>query len=132
METREHEISEACRDLDGITFGNNVIAVIPIRMTEAWLLFDTESIKIAAGNPNYRENLSLPPYQRIERLPDPKATLYDLIRSASNLRGRKLAKLKVPERVHVLADNITDFSPLRNLPAFQKLEEDIQTALTNH
>ena len=132
IEARENEIAEACHDLENITFGRNAVAVIPVRMTEAWLLFDAESIKIAADNPNYRGNLSLPSHQRIERLPNPKATLYELIKSASNLRGRKLAKLKIPERVHVLADRIEDFSPLRQLPAFQKLEEDIKNTLTNY
>ena len=132
IQARENEISEACHDLKNATFGRNTIAVVPVRMTEAWLLFDVESIKIAADNPNYRGNLSLPSLQRIEKLPNPKATLYGLIKSASNLRGRKLAKLKVPERVHILADRIEDFSPLRQLPAFQKLEEDIKTTLANY
>lgn len=132
IETREREIKEACDNLKGVTFGINVVAVIPIRMTESWLLFDAESIKVAAGNPNYHENLSIPSYQRVERLPNPKANLHNLIKRASNLQGRKLVKLKVPERVHVLAETITDFSPLRHLSAFQKLEADIKTVLTNY
>lgn len=36
------------------------IPVIPVRMTEAWLLGHELSIRSAAGNPNGSENLELP------------------------------------------------------------------------
>ncbi len=132
IEARENEIAEACHNLKNTTFGRNTVAVIPVWMTEAWLLFDKESIKIAAGNFNYNGSLPLPSIQRVEKLPNPKADLYALIKKASDLHGRKLNKLKIPQRVHVLVDNITDFSPLRQLPAFQKLEKDIKTTLANY
>ena len=131
LKSRVDEVTEAWRKIKESTSTESMITVIPVRMTEAWLLFDEDSIKIAAGNPNNSKSLSLPPFQWIERLTDPKATLYQKIREASALHGRKLAKLKIPNRVHVLVDNIADFSPLRALPAFQKLEEDIKTTLAN-
>ena len=131
-ENRIHEIIEIWRSIEHSSNNDHTIPVVPVRMTEAWLLFDEESIKIAAGNPNYSGGLSLPSVRRIEKLPNPKADLYSLIKTASNLQGRKLAKLKIPPRVHVLVDNIEDFSPLRQLPAFQKLEADIKTTLTHY
>ena len=30
----------------------SLVPVIPVRMTEAWLLFDERAIRLAAGNPN--------------------------------------------------------------------------------
>ena len=131
IEARENEIAEACQNLENITFRKDAVAVIPVRMTEAWLLFDEDSIKVAAGNPNNNSSLLLPSPQQAERLSNPKAVLYEKIREASALQGRKLAKLKIPQRVHVLVDNIEDFSPLRQLSAFQKLETDIKETLTN-
>lgn len=55
-----------------------------------------------------------------------------MIKKASNLHGRKLGKLKISQRVHVLVDNITDFSLLRKLSAFQKLEDEIRDVLNKH
>ncbi len=132
LENRANEVVEAWSKIkDSITI-DSMIAVIPVRMTEAWLLFDENSIRIAAGNPNHRSSLSLPSPQQAEQLPDPKATLYQKIKEASALQGRKLAKLKISQRVHVLADNIEDFSPLRQLSAFQKLETDVRATLTKY
>ena len=132
MSNRVQEIENAWNSINSIYPRNSIIPVVPVRMTEAWLLFDERSIKIAAGNYSYSDSLPLPSLQKIEKLPNPKATLYELIRNTSNLRGRQLAKLKISQRVHVVADNITDFSPLRQLPAFRQLEEDIKHTLTKY
>lgn len=46
--------------------------VIPVRMLEAWLLFDIEGIRKASANPSGEIALQLPPLNRLESLPDPK------------------------------------------------------------
>src|SRR6266511_2363362 len=38
----------------------SVVRVVPVRMQEAWLLFDEAVIRTAAGNPNGRQPLELP------------------------------------------------------------------------
>ena len=99
------------------------VCVIPVRMQESWLLFDELAIRTAAGNPRGRQALQLPRLADIERLPDPKGIMRQLIRDASGLSGRRLQRLEVrPQRV---AELIDDFSPLRHLPAFQALEQEI-------
>ena len=45
------------------------IAVVPVRMTEAWLLFDIPAIRAAAGNPNGSVDLDLPRLADVEGLP---------------------------------------------------------------
>ena len=111
-EDRKHEVAEAWQRIKSVNSKIYMVAVIPIRMTEAWLLFDEESIKIAAGNPNYSDNLLLPSFQHIEKLPNPKADLYELIKKASNLRGRKLGKLKISQRVPYSLTILLIFHPL--------------------
>lgn len=103
------------------------VCVVPVRMTEAWLLFDPAAIRRAAGNPNGSIPLDLPPPPGAELLPDPKERLHALLREASGLRGRRLKDFHVPPRR--VAALIDDFSPLRRLPAFQHLEEEIEAAL---
>lgn len=107
------------------------IGVVPVRMTEAWLLFDEVAIRQAAGNPNGREPLDLPRLPTIEDLPNPKARLHQLVRHASGRSARRWRRLNIGATVKRVADLITDFSPLRRLPAFQAVEADIRSFCAN-
>jgi hypothetical protein len=101
------------------------ICVIPVRMQEAWLLFDEVAIRTAAGHPNGRQPLTLPDIRRLEHLPDPKNVLHELLREASGLQGKRRKRFPVKARIYRIAEFITDFSPLRPLPAFATLEADL-------
>jgi hypothetical protein len=122
-ETRHAEIINALSGLDTPP----AICVIPVRMQEAWLLFDELAIRRAAGNPNGRITLDLPPLASVEKLPDPKHLLLDLISRSSEFAGARLKKLKNNLRsvVHLVSQNIGDFSPLRNVQAFRYLENEL-------
>ena len=109
-----------------------IVRVVPVRMTEAWLLIDAPALRSAAGNPNGRAPLELPPLSRLETLPDPKRALHSLILDASELSGaRRRSRLKrdMARRVERLASLITDFGPLRRLPAFLAFEAEAHQAL---
>ncbi|MFP4436445.1 MAG: hypothetical protein ACLFVO_04295 [Chloroflexaceae bacterium] len=134
------------------------VCVIPVRMQEAWLLFDEPAIRTtagnpnsngvgcllglvgfdepairtAAGNPNGRDRLDLPRLQHVEGLPDPKEVLYELLRTASGLSGRRRKKLPVSRLAQRVADFIDDFAPLRTLPAFTALEDAIRETVEIH
>lgn len=105
------------------------VCVVPVRMQEAWLLFDETAIRKAAGNPLGRQPLKLPDLSKLEDQPDPKTILYELLREASGLGSKRRNKLKVEEIVHRVADLIDDFSPLRALPAFMALEQEIKQVI---
>ncbi len=96
-------------------------------MQEAWLLIDESALRKAAGNPLGRRPLPVPDPKRLEDLPDPKQTLHELLRQASDLHGRRLARFNrdVRRHVHRLAQQIEDFRPLRGLSAFQRLEHEV-------
>lgn len=102
------------------------ICVIPVKMQEAWLLFDENAIRRASGNPNGNVKLNLPKLKSIERIKDPKNLLRNLIERASELYGRHLKRLNLSHSISQVSQNINDFSPLRNLSAFQILEDDIR------
>jgi hypothetical protein len=106
------------------------IGVVPIRMTEAWLLIDEQAIRTAADNPRGTEDLSLPSLGSLEDVPDPKSLLYDCLRKATELSGRRLHKFRVQQAARRVADYVDDFSPCRRLTAFARLENDIKSALT--
>ncbi len=105
------------------------VPVIPIRMTEAWLLFDESAIRSAAGNPNGTQDLGLPRIDRLEDLPDPKAVLHQALTTASGLNARRRGTFPVHQRVHRIADYLDDYSRLEALSAFRSLQADIRTAL---
>jgi hypothetical protein len=107
------------------------VKVIPVRMSEAWLLIDENSIRKVAQRPNGRIPLLMPRLTHLESLSDPKKTLLELLTTASELKGRRLDQFKLEgrARIHQLAEFIPDFSPLRSLPAFQALENEFRDAL---
>lgn len=105
------------------------VSVVPVRMQEAWLLGNAQAIRQAAGNPHGRMPLELPSLAALEVLPDAKKVLYDLLRQASGLQGRRYKHFAVRERALRVAEVTDDFTPLRALSAFRRLEDEVQAVL---
>lgn len=124
-ELRYREIKEAMERFDTRVVKPRYVCVVPVRMQEAWLLIDQAAIRKAAGNPNGKADLVLPAVGLIESITNPKDLLYELLKAASELRRRRLNKFKPDKHVRLVAEIISDFSPLRQLPAFRRLEADI-------
>lgn len=125
---RRQEIHAAVRELDHI--GGAAVCVIPVRMTEAWLLVDEQAIRTAAGRPGGLETLTIPPPRRLESLADPKQVLKDALRAASGFTGRRLKKFRVDQATNRVAELIDDFSPLLALSAFARFHQDLDGVLT--
>lgn len=104
------------------------ICVIPVRMTEAWLLLDEKAIRTAADNPRGNQALQMPNIRDIEHHADPKAELHNLLRQASGLQGRRLKKFnaRLSEKVQRISAITDSLSSLRKLGAFQALEADVK------
>jgi hypothetical protein len=128
-ESRDLRVAEIRDHLQAAGSRQTTLCVVPVRMQEAWLLFDEAAIRSAADNPRGRIPLALPPLKRLEEIPDPKSVLWDLLANASGLRPGRLRRFDPAPRIHRLADLIEDFSPLRRLSAFQALEEDLRRLL---
>ena len=124
-ETRVNEIYQAVAETAKSMAIPPQVCVVPVRMQEAWLLFDESALRMAASNPNGRHPLLLPEITRLEQLPNPKNHLYELLREASGLYGRRRKQFPVHVGVRRVAEFISDFTPLRALPAFTALEVDI-------
>ena len=105
------------------------VCVVPIRMQEAWLLFNEIALRRAAGCPNGTMRLDLVPLGRVEQEPNPKDILHNLLRAASGLSGRRSKQFRPQIHTHRLAELIDDFSPLRQLTAFKALEQDLVIAM---
>lgn len=126
-EPRENRVNEITTAIQRVLISVPPrICVVPVRMQEAWLLFDEPAINHAAGNSSNRQSLDLPRINRLETLPNPKVELYDRLKLASNLSGRRLRKFPVNERARRVTQYIQDFSLLRRLSAFAALESELQ------
>ena len=107
---------------------DHVVPVVPVRMTEAWLLIDEAALRKASGNPNGRVPLAMPHSSNLEGI-HAKSELHRLLKQASGYTGRRLRKLNVEGAVHRLATLIDDFAPLSRLAAFCRFRDQLQQAL---
>jgi len=131
-EPRENRIAEIRRAIklpSSYLFAMPHVCVVPVRMTEAWFLFDEAKMRLAAGNPSGSSELSLPPVSKVESLPDPKETLRELLIQATELSPRRLKQFSPVKAFYRLAELIDDFSPLRQLSAFRQLEQELKTVI---
>jgi hypothetical protein len=84
------------------------VTLVPVRMSEAWLLFGERAIRHAAGNPNGTKPLNLPSLGRIEDRPDPKSDLRFALEAASELSGRRLKKFNTSQAFWRIVDFLED------------------------
>ena len=109
-------------------FGNvtrqDVVPVVPVRMSEAWILFDGTAIARAAGS--RAGEVSAPRIGEIESISDPKDRLDELLFHAADSptgrRGRNFRRSIAQRRISV-ATHITDYGPLEVLPAFRRFQD---------
>jgi hypothetical protein len=125
FQARIDEINEAAEIARDQNLLLPIICVVPVRTQEAWLLLDEMAIRKAVGNPNGNQELELPRLNRIESLPDPKNTLYDLLRTASGYGPRRLRSFRTSTYAPRVSEYMNDFTPLRGLPAFAFLEAEL-------
>jgi hypothetical protein len=121
---RRAEIADAAGDV-------RHVPVIPVRMTESWLLPHEEAIREACGRPSGREPLHLPPLKRIEALADTKAALRAAIQAAMNVRPGRRSRQDPTDAFYRISDRVEDWSVLRAPSAFRRLEADTRAALAS-
>jgi hypothetical protein len=129
---RREEIEKVIAKISDAGTAIPAIYVIPVRMQESWLLFSEDAIRRAAGNPKGRITLTLPVLAQIESITNPKETLHELLKRASELSGRRLKRFEVSRSSHLITQYIDDYSPLRTLTAFRHFEADVKQFLTQN
>jgi Domain of unknown function (DUF4276) len=122
VEAREQEIRRAATSLRNPP---SHVCVIPVRMTESWLLLDEEAIRTAAGNPRGTSHLQLPMAKAIEKLADPKARLFEALIAAADRSGRRKRQFRPEAARHRVAE-LMDRAKLRLLPSFGHSELQVR------
>ena len=109
-----------------IPIAERLVAVVPVRMTEAWLLINEDAIRRASGNPEGRVPLDIPKIPKLDGLAHPKERLRDLLVVASEYRGRRRDRFDRADAVQLVANYIDDYAPLRALSAFIDMEQELR------
>ena len=128
-EARYREIETAVRDVeqDGMSW----IGVVPVRMTEAWLLLDEAAIRKVVGKRDGRAALDLPAPERAERMADPKERLKDALLAASGNRGRRRRRFarEFPRLRRRLLQDLPIGGELERLESWARFRDDTIDAL---
>ncbi|MCU4746889.1 MULTISPECIES: DUF4276 family protein [Streptomyces] len=111
--------------------GQPHVAVVPVRMLEAWLLLDEVSIRQIAENPNGRKSLDLPRGSAVEKMADPKKILKETLATASEYTGRRLANFqkRFPQHRQKLLERLDPDGPVSQLASWQEFTFDVRKAL---
>lgn len=128
IEARRLEISAAA---DRVFPTTPAVAVIPVRMTEAWLLLDEWAIRSVADNPNGRRALDLPGVRDVERVADPKQRLREVLVLASECSGRRLDifKRRFAAQRRILLERLDPAGPVAGLQAWQSVVSEVERAV---
>jgi hypothetical protein len=121
---RRREISDAIDSLRDSP-ARHWVPVIPVRMTEAWLLVSETALRSASGNPNGRTPLPFPSWRDLEAIPDPKAVLQNLLVDASGLSGRRRKKINFSAQRARIPDFYENWETLLNLSSAKQLYDEI-------
>jgi len=108
-----------------------LVPIVPVRMTEAWLLLDELEIRTVAGKPRSTTPLNLPSHREVERLADPKKKLAEVLLAASCTKGRRRDLFKRDFQRHraLLLSRLDRSGPVTKLKAWQRLQTDLDAAL---
>lgn len=110
---------------------DQILPLVPIRMTEAWLLADPDALRAVIGTRMDAQALGLPARSRqVESDPDPKQTLQQVIQTALANRPRRRRRLSLGSLYEPLARQI-NLEQLNMIPAYQQFVDDLTKTLIN-
>ena len=107
----------------------NLVAVVPVRMTEAWMMCDLDLLKQKIGTSMSNADLNLPEkVHQIERIANPKHTINETIRLSQTEISRRRRKLTISDLYSPISQELS-IESLMNLPSYQKFAEDARDSL---
>ncbi|MEU9884832.1 DUF4276 family protein [Sphaerisporangium sp. NPDC051011] len=117
-------IARMRRTWDAGDFAEPLVAVVPMRETEAWILADHVALARALSVRRVRNGLVSG--AAVEGCPDPKAVLEGLLKGEA---GMNPAKPGVVRDFYISMAEFADVGVLRKVPAFQQWWNDMIKAL---
>ncbi len=119
-------IINTLKDLDEKSFCKNITFIIPIQMTEAWLLADKSLLKkqLGTNKPDAELGIDKPP----ENYANPKEVIKEAIRIAlSEKTKRRRYKIDIAD-IYALMGAEISLEALNNLSSFQKFKNSLKAS----
>lgn len=124
----QHKITPAFEAVENSkqTICQVLVPVVPVQMTEAWMLADTTLFKEEIGTEKSNNELGIhhPP----EQLTNPKQAIKDAIRIALEHFPRRRRRLNIAELYLPIGQKI-NLKELENVPSYVKFKESVRKAL---
>jgi hypothetical protein len=122
-------LQEIDKALEGVTLP--CVAVVPVKMSEAWLLVEPKAIKLAVGNPNSDLELNLPLLNQVESC-NAKTVLDNALTAAANLNARRRRKFSPDGFRHRVGEVMDTRSKLLRLPSYVAFEARLSQVVGDH
>lgn len=104
------------------------VAIVPVRMTEAWLLCDEDAIRSAVGNTNGASELALPVIGKIESC-EAKNVLDAALTAAVDHNARRRRKFYPQDYRYRVAELCTSRDKLLRLGSYKSFEDRLKSVL---
>ena len=104
-----------------------IVPIVPIQMTESWMLANIELFKVKIGA-NNMQNIDLGIHREPESYADPKQVISDAIRLAQSVRTkRRRNKLTINDLYGEMGQSLS-LDDLRRIPSFCSFEDNVKRA----
>ena len=104
----------------------DIVPVIPVRMTEAWMLVDFEAFRQTVGTQKTGDELGFPRRPRqVEAIPEPKVVFENAIKNSRPGRRRNIP----PDDVYIPLAARVRLDLLEQVPAYQEFKQHLLTTL---
>ena len=114
------ETNKACK---------NLVAVIPVQMTEAWMLADIDLFLKEIGTDKACDELNLPcKATQIEKIADPKKRIETALRIAQSGKPKRRHRLKIADLYTPLSQKLNQ-QQLERLPSCRLFKKNVESAL---
>ncbi|MCP4110296.1 MAG: DUF4276 family protein [Desulfobacteraceae bacterium] len=116
----------AINDTQGKNMCKNLVPIVPVQMTEAWMLSDKDLLKAEIGTNKNDEELGIDKSPEIYN--NPKQTIETAIRVArQNLPKRRRRELTISELYSPIGQKVA-LNTLENLPSYRRFKEAVRGA----
>jgi hypothetical protein len=122
---------ELVKQADEEVLCKNLVAVIPVQMTEAWMLADKEALQEELGTDKTFQELSLTfSLKQTEKIADPKSKIQEIIRIAFKDYPTRRKKFNIGSLYSPLGQKV-NLKILEQLPSYLKFKENLANTLIN-
>jgi len=110
-------------------FCKNLVAIVPVQMTEAWMLADKQTLKEELGTQKTFSELGLTfPLKQVEKIADPKSKIQEIIRIAFKDLPARRRRVNIGSLYSPLGQQV-NLGILEQLPSYLKFTENLTNAL---